>query len=511
MQKPQHAEYSPPAKVPGKRPKICRNAVDEGTTAKPDRLADVTFTSLHRVLGRQPGEPIDTEMLAELVARQVPETDDLDFKRDLSGYEAKGLELSDFPKDVAAMANSGGGLIICGIQEEHGTGKALQQVDVGDVTEVYERALRSAAIRAITPSVYGVRTAKIGTAPPFALLIEVPPSLEVPHFIYLGKDEEGKVIDPQRRYLAAPRRNGPDTTWLTERQIEQMYRSRINESGNADEELQTLYTDMADQCPTNERAYMIGVVRPRIPSVIRPKRDLKAVLNLLENAMDTSWGMFADRATPYDSGPLSHAYLAATNNGRSVPKFAHRDKWHPTLRGWLATTMEYTEGRPWLDAKTAIYDNGATVLAVAVGGKYHWPGKQSDEPDAPGNVVFDIRFEQFVSDLTALASANLGTTPQEVDIRAGMEWTGDAPIMAIRTNDNFKPVTSWDNPSGGDDGRFTISRYRPVRAGLMLNQSPDQLLRETRDFALDVINQAGLQYLTCLRDPDEPPRQITML
>ncbi|MFC5679104.1 helix-turn-helix domain-containing protein [Aeromicrobium endophyticum] len=43
------------------------------------------------------------------------ETNDLDWKSDLP--PAKGLSQTDFPKDVAAMANSAGGLIVYGVRE----------------------------------------------------------------------------------------------------------------------------------------------------------------------------------------------------------------------------------------------------------------------------------------------------------------------------------------------------------------------------------------------------------
>jgi hypothetical protein len=65
----------------------------------------MNFTALHRLLGRQPGVLLD-EMLDEAAGQHLEETDDLDWKKDLP--PAKGITQTDFPKDVAAMANSGG-------------------------------------------------------------------------------------------------------------------------------------------------------------------------------------------------------------------------------------------------------------------------------------------------------------------------------------------------------------------------------------------------------------------
>ena len=46
------------------------------------------------------------------MAGGVVETNDLDWKSELP--PAKGLPQTDFPKDIAAMANSGGGVIVYG-------------------------------------------------------------------------------------------------------------------------------------------------------------------------------------------------------------------------------------------------------------------------------------------------------------------------------------------------------------------------------------------------------------
>lgn len=69
------------------------------------------FTALHRVLGAKPG-PLTEELLDAAVTAEIGEESSLDWKSELP--PAKGLPQTDFPKDVAAMANSGGGLIVYG-------------------------------------------------------------------------------------------------------------------------------------------------------------------------------------------------------------------------------------------------------------------------------------------------------------------------------------------------------------------------------------------------------------
>ena len=145
-------------------------------------------------------------------------TIDLDWKSALP--PAKGLSQTDFPKDVAAMANSGGGLIVFGVQESQKV--ATGRVDVGDVGEAYERALHSAAVTAISPPVFGLSVYCLGAEGQRAVVVEVPPSTDGPHLIY------------RNEYFGAPIRNDSDTVWMKERQIEAMYRARFGRTASCD-------------------------------------------------------------------------------------------------------------------------------------------------------------------------------------------------------------------------------------------------------------------------------------
>ncbi|WP_231975962.1 ATP-binding protein [Mycobacterium sp. E2462] len=64
------------------------------------------FTPLHRLLGRAPA-PLSDLMIEDAISQGIAETDDLDWKSRL--LPARGMGETDYPKDIAAMANSGGG------------------------------------------------------------------------------------------------------------------------------------------------------------------------------------------------------------------------------------------------------------------------------------------------------------------------------------------------------------------------------------------------------------------
>ena len=55
----------------------------------------------------------------------------------------------------------------------------------------------------------------------------------MPHLIYLGE------------YFSAPVRNDAGTVWMRERQVEAMYRARLDQRRNAHEALDFLYNEVA--------------------------------------------------------------------------------------------------------------------------------------------------------------------------------------------------------------------------------------------------------------------------
>ncbi|MGC4153665.1 MAG: ATP-binding protein [Propionicimonas sp.] len=88
----------------------------------------MNYTPVHRLLGA-PAGPLTSSLLDDAVTAQLPEARDLDWKRPLP----KSPGSSDFPKDVAAMANSGGGMIVYGVTESNKVASGRQ--DLGQVSE----------------------------------------------------------------------------------------------------------------------------------------------------------------------------------------------------------------------------------------------------------------------------------------------------------------------------------------------------------------------------------------
>lgn len=211
----------------------------------------MTFTPLHRYLGDRPG-PLTDDMIERAISQGLRETDDLDWKSELPPLGT--IPNSDFPKDVAAMANSGGGTLVFGVTEHQKA--AVGRKDTGELSENYERGLRSAVVTAISPPIFGLDVVHLGEPGNQCVVVVIPPSVDGPHLIY------------KKEYFAAPIRNDADTVWMKERQIEAMYRARFDERRRSAEVLDKLYSEWAAMRSPESPAWIVAVAHPRLPSTV---------------------------------------------------------------------------------------------------------------------------------------------------------------------------------------------------------------------------------------------------
>lgn len=404
------------------------------------------FNALHRALGVQPG-PLTDQMLNDAVAGGVKESDELDWKA--SPPPTSGLANTDFPKDVAAFANTGGGLIVYGVTESGGVAKSRVDVTLPVTFEQYERTLRTATINAITPPVFGVEIHMLGEAPgPRALVIEVPPSVDGPHLIY------------NNQWFGAPFRSGSDTEWMNERRIEQMYRARFDERRHANEAVGALYQQALAGHDTSERAWLVGVAHPRVPR-LGAKLDRDGARQIFASADE-------------------HAQRL-TRDGH-VPAFEVADILNPRsgLRRWIAPGP--IEGvNLWRDTWLSVHDDGSAVIALAVGG-----ARVGTDRYLAGSVVLSEHVERAVACLMGLlraTSAAVGTT--EYIVRLGIELSGQKLHMMQMKDDTRASVP--------------VTKFIPVEASISAVVPEAAFLAQAREIAIDCVNQGGVESLIWLR------------
>jgi hypothetical protein len=411
----------------------------------------MTSTSLHRALGLPPG-PLFDEMIDRAVDERVSETDDLDWKSALP--PAKGLSQTDFPKDVAAMANSGGGTIVYGVVEE--AKAANGRKDVGDLGEAHERSLHSAAVTAISPPVFGLEIHKLGARGQRAVVVIVPSSIDGPHLIYRGE------------HFGAPMRNDADTVWMRERQIETMYRARFDERRHSTEALDNLYEEAAAGRDIESRAWMIAVAHPRLPATptVRPTRD--EAREIFESAGRSA---------------LTFAGRAGLHPLETVDRLNPR----PGLRRWVAPNTATTERARWKEAWASVHHDGSATIAAAVGAHH-----SGSDTFWPGNRIESRAIECVVADLMGLIrTIGRERGRLEYEVLVGIEWSGDAPLV-IHTLDRsgFAFV----------DNSIPLARYSRVAATIRADIDDDGFHEQVRDLAQDCVNQGGITNLQSIRD-----------
>ncbi|MGY2011949.1 AlbA family DNA-binding domain-containing protein [Nocardia gipuzkoensis] len=411
------------------------------------------FTALHHQLGRAPG-PITEEMIDDAITRGIKETSDLDWKQKLPAI--KELAQSDYVKDAAAMANSGGGIIVYGIEE---TDKAATgRVDCGqEVDENYERTLSRLAVAKIHPPVFGVKVVRLGTPQQRCTAVVIPASVDGPHLIYRNE-----------LYFGAPVRNGADTEWMNERQIEAMYRARFDERRHAAEALTNPYNELADQLSTTSNAYLIAVAHPRITAVTpsRPDRDQARTLFRLGAQQSLEYARRQPGVHAFDNIDV--------------------DQPRPGLRRWIAPATAAAQRDEWRRAQASIHHDGSITLTAAVGG--HPRPARSEIDD--GGVINSSTIECLVADLLGLVreiSRHLTTT--EYEIRIGIEWDGETPLI-IQTVDNH------GFPFAENSHR--LARYSPVEATIDVGADHAAFEQQVRELALDCVNQGGVTYLKAI-------------
>lgn len=412
----------------------------------------MTFTELHRALGVAPG-PMTNELLNNAVAAGVGETDGLDWKSELPA--AKGLPQTDFPKDVAAMANSGGGVIIYGVREAQKA--ATARVDVGEVDEAYERSLRSAAITAITPPVFGLNVLRLGAEGHRAVVVEVPASVDGPHLIF------------KNDYFAAPVRNDSDTVWMKERQIEAMYRARFDDRRHAKEALDTLFTEAAAGRDTDTRSWLIGVARPRIPRL--------------------SYRLAREAAREVLTRTEGLALVYAGRGGIHPLESVERLNPRPGLRRWVAVNTATDERAIWKEAWASIHDDGSVTLATAVGGH-----RKTDGGYFEGRQVESSAIECAIADLMALIRTTAEATGNdEYDVRVGIAWDGENPLSILTTDAHGYTYDGVSTP---------LHHYTPVETTLNAVEPALEYFWHVRDLAQDCVNQGGISNVLMIHPPD---------
>lgn len=243
-------------------------------------VGTMAITALHRALGRdQQGFTFD--MIDQAVEEGVEEQTQLDWKS--TGPPPKGAPLEaelELVKDLAAMANSGGGVIVYGIQEKSGDrAQAVKVVDVGHLDEAGEKRLRQLAWSMIHPPINVRWHPLTNDAGDLRVIVaEIPDSITAPHMI--TRKNEG--------FFGVPWRDGPHTRWMDEPAIAAAYTRRLDAQHRQLQDIDDRATALAKSLPHGELDVWVSAVAIPYGITRKPSMpiDYEATSRLLSNA----WG-----------------------------------------------------------------------------------------------------------------------------------------------------------------------------------------------------------------------------
>lgn len=427
------------------------------------------FTAIHRGLGLEP-QPLTWTLIEQAVDAGLPEQADLDWKG--KRHEHKGLVWKDeLAKDVAAMANSGGGIIVVGVSEDKPTSKAVGFDEPVQWNDLDVRKYREVIYNNTHPPVSDVTFDNLINDEGSVLVITIAPSLDAPHLLIRND------ID-----FRAPFRDGTLTLWMKERQLAAAYRSRFTDRGDFTARLHGLYDEVAGSSHADSRVTFVAVAAPetpRPPSLGRITGSKATYIfqnaHLLQNALFP----FHDRSSPLlDKG----ASLERARRGfhRQTARYDREDGAHSRYRS----------------AQASVHDNGAVSLAWTLGGIV-----SDTEPHEVTSVLVEVAVGSFLAVL-ASAARSLGMTGS-YELRVGLAWEGSDPITIHGPGELDAPEPY--APTAADDfypapvHTIPIKAFVPVDISIDAMADDDTLREAASELALDCVAQGGVDTLEALR------------
>ncbi|WP_165241519.1 helix-turn-helix domain-containing protein [Corynebacterium lizhenjunii] len=421
------------------------------------------FTPIHRALGIEAGE-LNSELIQKAIDERVEEASDLDWKRDFYNPKHPGWD-EEAAKDLAAMANTGGGWIVFGVAEDGVKNSACEVSPITWSADKQQRLLRVAYAK-VGPPLVGLEFHEVpwngvdGSGS--IVMLRVPDSPDAPHFARKG---DGAFV--------APRRNGPHTVFMSDREIERGFRERFQ------------YADDQERLLQNRFEQACGTLRP-------------------ENGLVLSLA-----AVPYEPvlsrKPLTKEVVSCYADQRGIPELFSRN--YPL---WYWGSGEVKKGlRQWvlrnrpeshISYRKNLFDDGTVLGSYQVGLLYREDEHSEYYPVGGVNHCLNADLEAAVIDFVTI----LRSHAQERQVgggfrlRAGLVGVANEPIH-IRTLNKFERL---DEVERGEP----ISRFQPITTELAPLAEVNELLPIVSSFAQDLINQGGVQRLTVIpEENDERP------
>lgn len=417
-------------------------------------------------------------MIEQAIADEVTESQNIDFKRDLPlpdrlDREAKQQKQGELAKDIAAMANADGGLILYGVEEKAGPGSAAGAVrTIGARTEIVEKQIRQVAGSLIQPPVRELRfdwlasePADDGVDPLMVLALSVPSSPDQPHLIHPHKG--------QGDWFAVPYRNGPDTHLMTDLQLQAAYAERERGQRRVERDFNERFEELLNKLPGEGWVTVMAA----------PERPFKRTEGFeIYTASDVFKVGLSD-----PRNDLSPALLLRGADTRvGLRRFTRR-------RSVLGSDGEFE-----IQAYAEVHSDGAVAVAFSRGGYYPpfearpraiGPGVQQPT-NVPGSgrthiAIADIK--DTISDFERLLWSMRQAFQVSGPYRARL-WV-PPPTTHVRRDRPRKPHEF----QPADDERDAVHGFRAIDARLTDDRGDESVLESVVEILADALAQAGVE------------------
>lgn len=419
----------------------------------------VRWSRIHADLGLAPVD-LTYELVARAVDERLRESDDLDWKQSLPADVDK--KLWDFAKDVAAMANTRGGVIVYGVRDEQEQAAGLTPVPTG---ERERQRLRAVLARYVRPLIAGVQIDSLNgeSEDEGVIVLSVPASPDAPHVV------------GERNEMGVPFRHGPHTEWMSEYQIERAYKDRFTRRENETAALAAMFDEIGLQLDLNLGAWLVVASRPLTPLPALVTRPPKAdVRPMLEGALRLA-------AQIYPHGGWRVKVLEVLD-GNAV------DNPRVGLRRWVVRANHYAEPGVLSNLiHIELHHDGAAVIAVAL---MRWAPEESFEDfvPVPKRVV-----EAALVDAVAVGAAHARSRQQTGRVLARtslLSAASDKPFGAV---DNYLGGGHYSNNLSLVQSSRAPRKVTSVEAEFAGDADADALRDIVRQLIEDFFHQFGIQ------------------
>ena len=430
------------------------------------------FTPIHRALGLEPGN-LTMNDINQAIAEKVEETADLDWKKKFYGTQ-NNAAMEEVAKDIAAMANSGGGWIVFGIKED-GENNAASSVNPIQWSADNERKILNVAYSKIGPPVVGVEFFKIpcGENPNegYVVLMHVPDSADAPHFARKGDDA-----------FRAPRRNGSHTVFMTDRDIERGFRERFQRGVEQEKTLQGYFEQATEALNPEQGVFLAIAAVPVTPKISAGPVDRNTVIQ--------------------HTNPWAYSYFITSyqENHPKIPEMS-------TIGVFSWSDGDIVKGmRQWVLRNSAqaaakyrkhLHDDGTLTGGYCL---KRVRGMQStSERHLAGEINHckSIDVEKALIDFFSLlrAHAQERNVPGGFRIRVGLIGYPGEPIIIKGWHGNSSLPINVTEPE-------PIKRFQPVSTFIDPLAPIEDVLPPLRTLALDIVNQGNIQKLWIIADSE---------